>query len=83
MARLSTEIPQSEEHRSVPARRSIGVLFGAETLRATLYDADPGPTATRPPAPRRVFGSCKGEFEIGPEFYEPLSDEELQELGVP
>ena len=83
MARLSTEITQSDEHRSVPARRSIGVLFGAETLRATLYDAKPDLTGARPPPPRRVFGSCKGEFEIGPEFYEPLSDEELEELGVP
>jgi antitoxin (DNA-binding transcriptional repressor) of toxin-antitoxin stability system len=27
--------------------------------------------------PRRKIGLCKGMFEIPPEFYEPMSDEEL------
>ena len=29
------------------------------------------------PKPKRVFGSMRGQFKIGPEFFEPLPDEEL------
>jgi prevent-host-death family protein len=31
----------------------------------------------KPPAERRVFGRLKGQFVVGDEFFEPLSDEEL------
>ena len=27
---------------------------------------------------KRVFGLCKGQFELGPEFFEPLPDELLR-----
>ena len=27
--------------------------------------------------PKRVFGAYKGQFDIGPEFFEPLPDDEL------
>jgi prevent-host-death family protein len=29
------------------------------------------------PKGKRVFGSMRGQFEIGPEFFEPLPPEEL------
>ena len=29
------------------------------------------------PKPKRVFGCMRGQFKIGPEFFEPLPDEEL------
>ena len=31
------------------------------------------------PKPKRVFGSMRGRFTIGPEFFEPLPPEELDE----
>lgn len=34
------------------------------------------------PAPKtRPFGLYKGEFEVGPEFFEPLPDDELEAWG--
>ena len=30
------------------------------------------------PKPRRMFGRLKGKINIGPEFFEPLSEEELK-----
>ena len=35
------------------------------------------PVAARP-KPRRKFGSLKGKIKIGPEFFEPLPEEELK-----
>jgi prevent-host-death family protein len=35
------------------------------------------PVAVRP-KPRRKFGSLKGKIKIGPEFFEPLPEEELK-----
>ena len=29
------------------------------------------------PKPKRVFGAMRGQFSIGPEFFEPLPPEEL------
>ncbi len=29
------------------------------------------------PKPKRVFGAMKGQFTVGPEFFEPMSEEEL------
>jgi prevent-host-death family protein len=29
------------------------------------------------PKPKRVFGSMRGQFTVGPEFFEPLPTEEL------
>lgn len=34
------------------------------------------------PKKKRVPGSLKGQIEIGPEFFEPLPDEELDAWGV-
>ena len=31
------------------------------------------------PKPNRVFGSMRGQFTVGPEFFEPLPPEELEE----
>jgi prevent-host-death family protein len=31
------------------------------------------------PKPKRIFGSMRGQFSIGPEFFEPLPPEELDE----
>ncbi len=31
------------------------------------------------PKPKRVFGSMRGRFSIGPEFFDPLPPEELDE----
>lgn len=31
------------------------------------------------PKPKRVFGSMRGQFAVGPEFFEPLPPEELEE----
>jgi prevent-host-death family protein len=34
------------------------------------------------PAPKkRPFGLYQGEFEVGPEFFEPLPDDELEAWG--
>jgi prevent-host-death family protein len=30
---------------------------------------------------KRPFGLYKGEFEVGPEFFEPLPDDELEAWG--
>jgi prevent-host-death family protein len=30
------------------------------------------------PKPKRVFGSMRGQFTVGPEFFEPMSEEELE-----
>jgi prevent-host-death family protein len=35
------------------------------------------PVATHP-KPRRKFGALKGKIKIGPEFFEPLPDDELK-----
>lgn len=32
-----------------------------------------------PPAPKREFGSMSGLGEVGPEFFEPMTEEELAE----
>jgi hypothetical protein len=37
---------------------------------------DPSPGA---PKPKRQFGAMRGQFEIGPEFFEPLPPDELDE----
>jgi antitoxin (DNA-binding transcriptional repressor) of toxin-antitoxin stability system len=29
------------------------------------------------PAPKRQFGAYKGQFSVGPEFFDPLPDDEL------
>jgi prevent-host-death family protein len=34
------------------------------------------------PAPKRGFGSMKGQFEVGPEFFEPLPDDMLELWGM-
>jgi prevent-host-death family protein len=31
-----------------------------------------------PPKPKRQFGSMKGRASVGPEFFEPLPEEELK-----
>jgi antitoxin (DNA-binding transcriptional repressor) of toxin-antitoxin stability system len=35
------------------------------------------PVATKP-RPRRKFGAVKGKIKIGPEFFDPLPEEELR-----
>jgi prevent-host-death family protein len=43
--------------------------------RGTVPVAKLVPVATE--APRRKFGAMKGMFTVGPEFFEPLPDDEL------
>ena len=31
-----------------------------------------------PPKPKRVFGRLKGKIRVGPEFFEPLPEDELK-----
>lgn len=31
-----------------------------------------------PPRPKRVFGRLKGKIKIGPEFFDPLPEDELK-----
>jgi prevent-host-death family protein len=39
---------------------------------------------TKPePKPKRVFGSMKGLFSVGPEFFDPLPPEELDTWAQP
>jgi prevent-host-death family protein len=33
--------------------------------------------------PKRVFGSMKGQFTVGPEFFDPLPPEELDTWAQP
>ena len=42
-------------------------------------DNDPPPQDPTPsaPKPKRQFGAMRGQFSIGPEFFEPLPPEEL------
>lgn len=40
------------------------------------------PLAEVKPAPKRGFGSMKGQFEVGPEFFEPLPDDMLELWGM-
>jgi hypothetical protein len=83
MADFSTNEPPSDTVPGDPSS-SVGVLFGAQHLRASLHRGGSEPTDRAPRgAQRRLFGAFKGEFVIGPDFYEPLTDEELDELGVP
>ena len=35
------------------------------------------------PKAKRVFGSMKGQFTVGPEFFDPLPPEELDTWGQP
>jgi hypothetical protein len=32
--------------------------------------------------PKRAFGAMRGQIHIGPEFFEPLPEEELERWGV-
>ena len=48
------------------------VLARGKTPIAKLVPLTPAP-------PKRQFGSMKGLIEVGPEFFEPMSEEELAE----
>ncbi len=51
-----------------------------DTARAVLDEA--AETADHDPSPKtpRVPGRFKGRMTVGPEFFQPLSEEELKEL---
>jgi hypothetical protein len=51
----------------------LALPFGEE-LVASMIPAEV-------PQKKRPFGLSKGEFEIGPEFFEPLPDDELEAWG--
>jgi hypothetical protein len=40
-------------------------------------DRHPPDAASEEPEPRRRFGAMRGQFKVGPEFFEPLPPEEL------
>jgi prevent-host-death family protein len=59
----------------VEAGEEIVIARGNKPV-AKLVAADPAPK------PKRKPGRMKGMFTIGPEFFEPLSDEELKLWGI-
>lgn len=59
----------------VEAGEEIVIARGNKPV-AKLVAADPVPKPERKP------GRMKGMFTIGPEFFEPLSDEELKLWGI-
>lgn len=51
------------------------------TLARKLDEAAEALAGTRPASPerqRRVFGAFAGQFTIGPEFFEPMSETDLR-----
>jgi len=59
----------------VEAGEEIVIARGNKPV-AKLVAAEPAPK------PQRKPGSMKGLISIGPEFFEPLSDEELELWGL-
>lgn len=59
----------------VEAGEEIVIARGNKPV-AKLVAAEPAPQ------PQRKPGSMKGLISIGPEFFEPLSDEELELWGL-
>jgi hypothetical protein len=50
------------------------------TISDTVRDAPEELTSASQPKEARTPGRFKGRLVVGPEFFEPLSDEELREL---
>lgn len=53
------------------------VEAGEEIILARRKDPIAKLVPFHPPAPRRRFGSLRGKISVGPEFFEPLSEEEF------
>ena len=56
----------------VAAGDEVVLTRGTETI-ARLTPVEPAK-----PRPARQFGRLKGQFTVGPEFFEPLPEEELR-----
>lgn len=71
---------QVEQIRSVLERMDP---ISRELLARLLHQTEPEtePSASPEDDLRRTFGRFKGAFAIGPEFFEPLPDEELRAWG--
>jgi hypothetical protein len=59
------------------------VVFRKALRRAyeRAAEADHARPSTEKTRPCRVFGAYKGKFSVGPEFFEPLSPDELKAWG--
>ena len=57
------------------------LLARVEAGEAIILARDKNPIAKlvpfRPPASKRRFGTLRGQISVGPEFFEPLTEQEL------
>jgi antitoxin (DNA-binding transcriptional repressor) of toxin-antitoxin stability system len=53
------------------------LIARVEAGEAFLLTREGAPVASLTPLSGQIFGAMKGELTIGPEFFEPLPDEEL------
>jgi hypothetical protein len=63
--------------------RHVGVAMANDSAKNPPNgggDKNPPPPdpAAGAPKPKRQFGAMRGQFEIGPEFFEPLPPDELE-----
>jgi hypothetical protein len=70
-------------HAAIQHHEMRTVVFRKALRRAykRAAEAEPACPATEDIRKRRVFGAYKGKFSVGPEFFEPLSPEELKAWG--
>ncbi len=60
----------------VEAGEEIVLARGDQPIAEIVPYAPPAPELA-PPKPKRQFGSMRGQISVGPEFFEPLSAEDL------
>jgi len=53
------------------------VLSRGDQPIAKIVPYAPTPPELAAPKPKRQFGALRGQISLGPEFFEPLPDEEL------
>ncbi len=75
-----------QNHSNNDPNKDPSKLTGqAESAEELAIPCGEEPAASLVPAEvpqrKRPFGLFKGEFEIGPEFFEPLPDDELEAWG--
>jgi hypothetical protein len=75
--KIHDSVTRQDKARKAVSRQALRRVY----QRAAAADhVPPSPEAKRK---RRVFGAYKGKFTVGPEFFEPLSREELKAWGEP
>jgi len=60
----------------VEAGEEIVLARGDQPIAKIVPYAPPAPELATP-KPKRQFGSMRGQISLGPEFFEPLPDEDL------